>query len=87
MTEKEAIEWQNAFRTTYNGFPKDVDEAIDIAIAALEKQIPKKVVKNGYKYTCPTCGANAKTDTGDSFIDFGFEFCDNCGQHIDWGEE
>lgn len=37
MTEQEAIRWQEAFRKTYNGMPKEANEACDMAIAALEE--------------------------------------------------
>ena len=37
MTEDEVIEWQKAFKKTYKGMPKEVDEACDIAIKALEE--------------------------------------------------
>jgi hypothetical protein len=82
MTEKEAIEWQNAFRKTYNGFPKLVDEAVDISIAALQKQVPEKpVYKSPFDEDddddckipfCPNCN---KTITDYLKIDW----CSNCG--------
>lgn len=37
MTEQEAIKWQNAFKKTYNGMPKEADEACDMAISALKE--------------------------------------------------
>lgn len=37
MTENEAIEWQKAFKKTYKSVPKEVDEACDTAIKALEE--------------------------------------------------
>lgn len=37
MTENEAIEWQEAFRKTYNNFPKESSEACDVAITALKE--------------------------------------------------
>ena len=44
MTEMEAIEWQKSFKKTYKSFPKDVDDACDMAIKALEKQIEMKKI-------------------------------------------
>lgn len=38
MTIEQAIEWQKAFRRTYNGVPAEVDEAVDMAITALQEQ-------------------------------------------------
>lgn len=55
------------------------------AIEALEKQIPKKVVFDKI-YLCPNCGANAETDCGDDMLDYRLNFCDNCGQKLDWSE-
>ena len=51
----------------------------DMAIEALEKQIPKKVTKS----VCPSCkriflfrhGEKRKGD-----------YCDNCGQALDWSD-
>lgn len=37
MTEQEAIKWQEAFRKTYNGMPKEADEACNMAIASIEE--------------------------------------------------
>ena len=54
-------------------------EDLDMAIEALEKQLPKKVAfkRNAYGgiSVCPICGAS----------DYG-KYCRQCGQKIDWGE-
>lgn len=42
MTIEEAISWMEAFKKTYNGFPKGASEACDMAIRALEKQRKNK---------------------------------------------
>lgn len=42
MTIKEAIKWQEAFKNTYKGFPKESEEACDMAIRALKAYKPKK---------------------------------------------
>ena len=57
-----------------------------IAIKALEKQIPKKVLNERNIYICPSCGANVETDCGDDMLDYRLNFCDNCGQKLDWGD-
>lgn len=57
-----------------------------IAIKALEKQIPKKLIhitRNEHcekviGYRCPTCKADV---TGSGF------FCWKCGQALDWSDE
>lgn len=55
---------------------------------AIEKQIPKKVVRYGkWNYKCPCCGESAKAETGDSFIDYRLDYCDGCGQKLDWSDE
>lgn len=75
------------FTDTY-GEPIDSDayyEAVDIAISALEKQMPKKL-QNIHRFrgrekcvgTCPTCGCVCCSDYGD--------YCGGCGQAIDWTE-
>lgn len=54
------------------------------AISALEKQIRKKpkILKvheiSGYKYGDCECGKHITDD---------HNFCSNCGQALDWGEE
>ena len=37
MTENEMIEWMEAFKKTYAGFPKESEEACDAVISALKK--------------------------------------------------
>lgn len=61
-------------------------ESVKVAINALEKQIPKKVVTDKNIYICPNCGANVETDCGDDMLDYILNFCDNCGQKLDWSE-
>ena len=56
------------------------------AIEALKKQIPKKVLLDKNIYICPNCGANAETDCGDDMFDYRLNYCDNCGQKLDWSE-
>lgn len=60
--------------------------AIEKAIKALEKQIPKKVVLDKNIYLCPNCGSSAETDCGDDMLDYRLNFCENCGQKLDWSE-
>ena len=88
MTESEAIKRIKECRNTPNFQPYIyMNEALNMAIQALEKQIPKKVVKDGERrYKCPCCGGCAKTETGDSFIDYRLDYCDGCGQKLDWSD-
>lgn len=68
-----------------------VKEAGEMAIKALEKQIPKKPILKGNEYVgeeliydtwyCPSCDMDYE-------IDFtNFLFCPNCSQALDWSEE
>ena len=54
------------------------EKAIDKAIEALEKQIPKKVDVwvNGKEY-CPRCEQDMSC--------LGFKVCISCGQALKWG--
>lgn len=88
MTENEAVEAMQ-FDLKIGGeiYSQVLRDAVDVAIQALEKQIPKKVVKDGERsYKCPCCGGCAKTETGDSFIDYRLDYCDGCGQKLDWSD-
>ena len=61
-------------------------KSIEVAINALKKQIPKKVIMERNIYLCPNCGAKAETDCGDDMLDYRLNCCDNCGQKLDWSE-
>lgn len=101
MKENEAIEKLKNMRlymqiTDKNNdckFTEDDYKANEMAIQALEKQIPKKPIMKQYfkdmeeKYLCcPTCG-EILTDRipGDNKT-FYFH-CMNCGQKFDWSDE
>ena len=64
----------------------DVDApALEMAIKALEKQIPKKPIENdtyGEYYKCPICNKYIVDNFG-----CGYKFCRECGQAIDWSDE
>ena len=65
-------------------------EEMDIAIRALEKQIPKKpnIEGDGYAdgqlvydtWICPCCENHYEIDYDN------YDYCPNCGQHIDRSE-
>lgn len=81
MTYKNAIIVLSMFET------HDITElAKEKSIEALEMQIPKKVVMDKNIYLCPNCGASAETDCGDDMLDYRLNYCDNCGQKLDWSE-
>ena len=95
MTENEAIE-AIQFDLKIGGeiHSQVLCDAVNVAIQALEKRIPKKprktdsyrgVLKKVYAYVCPTCGnarlekyMNERQNT---------VFCWDCGQKLDWSDE
>lgn len=87
MTESEAIkEFQDNIDLPFGVTVSD--EASVMAIKALEKQIPMKVVKVGkWSYKCPCCGESAETDCGNNFYDYRLDYCNGCGQKLDWSDE
>lgn len=93
MTESEAIE-AIQFDLKIGGeiHSKVLRDAVDVAIQALEKQIPKKPTYDGDGYApdgtfvwdewiCPCCGTRYEVDYDEH------DFCPNCGQKIDWSDE
>ena len=61
---------------------KRMEEALKMAIKALEKQIPKKVnkeTKDSYDNVIPRCPSCLKM-----FVE---DYCSKCGQKIDWTVE
>ena len=89
MTESEAITElkRRAYRTTCYGNKVLEHEENLVAIEALEKQIPKKPIKNKNQvvryvntYYCPTCELGI---TGTNIA----KWCYHCGQKIDWSDE
>ena len=94
MTENEAIEVfkerLTLIKEHYAEEVKDYEEALEIGIQALEKQIPKKpMIKHintsedatEIEYTCPVCGTN--------FVELTpcREWCPYCGNKIYWSDE
>lgn len=62
----------------------DIDaEPLRLAIKALEKQTPKKPVYGAANIKCPNCGATLLY----YFHSFKIDYCDECGQRLDWSEE
>lgn len=87
MTNDEAIGFLHDIQTdvVYN-VTSGEKEALEMAIQALEKQIPKKpihITRNEHStriigYGCPACHKDV--------IGSGF-YCWSCGQAIDWSDE
>ena len=66
-------------------------EAFNMAINALEKQIPKKVKIEQWIYTKCDCGYEFSKHRGDGYYSIPLEnktkYCPNCGQKLDWSDE
>lgn len=68
-----------------SGDEADIKEAVQCAISALEKQIPKKPIGKHTNYRCPVCNRRVRSGKGSS--SFGVDyFCQRCGQALDWSD-
>lgn len=102
---RETIAWMETKRKlhkygAYKGptIPKEqidmIEEYYNLAIEALEKQLPEKPRENGMQdglirkikyYTCPTCGNCLLTEMMNERQNT--SYCWDCGQKLDWSEE
>lgn len=89
MNEQEAIE-TILYASAFNREDSPLTQALDMAIKALEKQIPKKVIyhdncgnKTPYQPRCPRC----YEAINEPYYMNGESWCPYCGQHIDWTVE
>ena len=83
MTESGAKELLESIKND-NNFCGSIPEALELAINALEKQIPKKPisissVENSIYVKCPTCKLRTVLYDGCSM-----DYCKNCGQKLNW---
>lgn len=89
MTAQEAINRINFCKPPEAMWGK-AHEAFEVAIEALEKQIPKKVVENRWIYTRCDCGHEFSIHHGDGYYSIPYKqktnYCPDCGQKLDWGE-
>lgn len=99
MTYEEVYEYLKIVQETLNKKPISNENAIkinDLAIKAIEKQIPKKPMlqdihdrNNGlldYLYNCPICHMFVCYAT-ELNIEDKFAYCPNCGQALDWSNK
>lgn len=94
MTIQEAIERikyriYTATAVAGNGIDGNAFEDLEMAIEALERQTPKKVIiENWNPARCPTCGMELSESLGDGYYKHPtfLEVCpsENCCQRLDW---
>jgi hypothetical protein len=74
------------------------EKAVDLAIEALGKQVPKKPIENfydeddgywydeGYTYQCPLCEESGVGRYSKEICEWVYQMthCEKCGQAIDW---
>lgn len=77
IKEHRDIHFHNELNAIY------ITEALDMAIEALEKQIPKKPLYENklddcVVYSCPVCKDETMILNGDNY-------CTMCGQKLNWG--
>ena len=93
MTNEEAIKTiEVAIAEVEWNYPMDYAIAFEMAISALEKQVPKKLKKkeeNQYStfYDCPCCGGYlvSKID-GELYGGQKYKYCYRFGQALDWSD-
>ena len=83
MTEQEALDLFK--HSNYMSDYSWQDDMAELAIKALEKQIPQLVANDGmripFSYYCPIC----KEELSDGgFKDDDIKYCPNCGQAVKW---
>ena len=98
MTESEALELfkerLTLIKEHYAGEVKDYEEALEIGIQALEKQIPKKPIFNcnlsdtSSLFHCE-CGHTIKVSHDIGIMDNNNapNYCSRCGCRLDWSDE
>ena len=90
MTNQEAAEMiRNDMKLHHDYLSGTYRKALNMAISALEKQIPKEPAVMIDTWICPSCnnGIEYQFLLGDNVLFHGFhDFCQSCGQAIDWTE-
>lgn len=85
MKPEEAIEILKIKKVT--GFEWWTNKAINTAIDALKKQIPMKPIGEHYAHMrCPSCNHRIPSGQGSSSHRRD-NWCNYCGQKIDWSNE
>ena len=88
MTYEEAIKHFKALQKRYtkehNG---RMCEKVNLALEALEKQIPKKPLHMHKNYYCPICKEDGWMLWDDAIPNDMDKYCGKCGQAIDWSDD
>lgn len=93
MEEREAIariKETTDYKYSHYTYTDDTGKAFDMAIQALEKQAPKRVVtvkraKDFIEYVCPVCPHILATEmVGEGRFGAQVAYCSGCGQRLDW---
>ena len=90
MTYEEAIKNINALNAVCGQkglYDAEFESALELAILALEKQIPKKPLHMHKNYYCPICKENGWMLWDDAIPNDMDEYCGMCGQAIDWEDD
>ena len=91
MTPEEAVAFLSRYLDS-EYYTDKCNEAHQIAVEALEKQIPKKprrtngglsIARKNFYTKCQLCNHNIPTVVRDARM----KFCPFCGQRLDWSEE
>ena len=85
MTYEEAIKHfkslQKRYTKEHNG---RMCEKVNLALEALDKQIPKKPLHMHKNYYCPVCKEDGWLLWDDAVPNDMDKYCGMCGQAIDW---
>ena len=75
---------QITYKNSEHKFTEDDYKANEMAIQALEKQIPKKPIFYAHDYYGSVCNSLVGNN---EFEWKRFKYCDTCGKKLDWGDE
>ena len=87
MTYEEAIKNINALNAVCGQkdlYDAEFENALVLAIDALEKQVPKKPLHMHKNYYCPICKEDGWMLWDDAIPNDMDKYCGKCGQAIDW---
>lgn len=81
MTVQEAIRMQGSIKR-FHRCDEEVESSCEMAIQALEKQLPKKPKKSKNGDLACSCGLIIQRKNRRTCL----HYCHNCGQAIDWSD-